>query len=129
MNENDVARIVVDAAFHIHRDLGPGLLESAYERVVAHMLRKRGLTIVRQKPIPLVYQDLRIESAYRSDLIVEDLVIVELKSVECLSRVHSSQLLTQLRLTNLRLGLLINFGPSMFKHGVKRVVNGLPDFL
>jgi GxxExxY protein len=129
MNENDVARIIVDAAYHIHRDLGSGLLESAYEHVLAHVPRKRGLTVTRQRPVALVYGDLRIACAYRTDLIVNDLVVVELKSVDHIARVHSAQLLTQLKLTGLRLGLLINFGSAMFKHGVKRVVNGLPDYL
>jgi GxxExxY protein len=127
MTENDVARIIVDTAYHIHRSLGPGLLESVYERVLAHELIKRGLRVVRQREIPLVYGDLVIKRAYRSDLDVEELVIVEVKSIARLTASNSAQLLTQLRLLPRRLGLLINFGSALFKNGVKRVVNGLPD--
>ena len=110
---NSISGAIVDAAFHIHRTLGPGLLESVYEVVLAHELEKRGLRIERQKPVPIEFEGIRFEEGFRADLIVEDCVIVELKSVEELSRVHSKQLLTYLRLLDYRLGLLINFGAPL----------------
>jgi GxxExxY protein len=127
LNENEIAKVVVDAAFHIHVGLGPGLLETVYEVVLAHELRKRGLKLERQVPLPIIYDGLKFDEGFRADLIVEGLVIVELKSVESLNPVHTRQLLTQLRLAGRRLGLLINFGEFLLKHGIKRVVNGLPE--
>ena len=109
MTENDVAKQIVDAAYRIHTSLGPGLLESVYEVVLAYELEKRGLRTVRQQAVPIVYQGTRIEMGFRADLIVEDSVIVEIKSVEATAPVHKKQLLTHLRLANKRLGLLINF--------------------
>ncbi len=122
---NSISGAIVDAAFHIHRTLGPGLLESVYEVVLAHELEKRGLRIERQKPVPVEFEGIRFEEGFRADLIVEDCVIVELKSVEELSRVHSKQLLTYLRLLDYRLGLLINFGAPVIKDGIRRIVNRL----
>lgn len=122
---NSISGAIVDAAFHIHRTLGPGLLESVYEVVLAHELEKRGLRIERQKPVPIEFEGIRFEEGFRADLIVEDCVIVELKSVEELSRVHSKQLLTYLRLLDYRLGLLINFGAPVIKDGIRRIVNRL----
>jgi GxxExxY protein len=127
MNENEISRIIVDAAFHVHQRLGPGLLESVYEVVLAYELRKRGLEVQRQVPIPIRYDELIFEEGFRADLIIQNLVIVELKSIEELAPVHSKQVLTQLRLGDKRLGLLINFGAALFKSGVKRIVNGLPE--
>jgi GxxExxY protein len=127
MSENEISRVIVDAAFHVHQRLGPGLLESVYEVVLAYELRKRGLEVQRQVPIPIRYDDLVFEEGFRADLIIQSLVIVELKSIEELVPVHSKQVLTQLRLADKRLGLLINFGSALFKSGVKRVVNGLPE--
>jgi GxxExxY protein len=127
MNENEIAKIIVESAFHVHTRLGPGLLETVYEVVMAHELRKRGLMVERQVPIPIIYDELKFDEGFRSDLIVEGVVIVELKSVESLIPVHGKQLLTQLRLSDRKLGLLINFGESLLKHGIKRVVNGLPE--
>ena len=127
VTENAIAKQIVDAAFHIHVALGPGLLESAYSTVLAYELRRRGLHTVRQQPIPVIYDQLRIDTGFRADLIVEDQVIVEMKSVEFLLPVHKKQLLTYLRLTNKRLGLLINFNVSRIKDGIARVVNGLPE--
>ena len=127
MNENEIATVIVDAAFHIHTHLGPGLLETVYEVVLAHELRKRGLMVEREVPIPIVYDGLKFDEGFRADLIVADLVIVELKSVESLIPVHGKQLLTQLRLSGRKLGLLINFGQLLLKQGIKRVVNGLPE--
>jgi len=122
---NSISGAIVDAAFHIHRTLGPGLLESVYEVVLAHELKKRGLRVERQKPVPIEFEGIRFEEGFRADLIVEDCVIVELKSVEDLSRVHSKQLLTYLRLLDYRLGLLINFGAPLIKDGIRRIVNRL----
>lgn len=127
MTENEIAKIVIDAAFRIHQRLGPGLLESVYEIVLAYELRKRGLEVQRQSPIPIRYDDLVFEEGFRADLIVQNLVIVELKSIEDLAPVHSKQLLTQLRFADKRLGLLLNFGAVLFKSGVKRIANGLPE--
>ena len=127
MNENDIATEIVDAAYKIHSHIGPGLLESAYEAMLAYELRKRNLNVVCEKAIPIVYDGVQLEVGFRADMIVEDKVIVELKSVDQLAPVHHKQLLTYLRLTDKRLGLLINFGDAYFKRAVKRVANGLPD--
>lgn len=118
-----LASIVIDRAFHLHRDLGPGLLESVYEAVLAHELQERGLMVQRQKPVPIRYQGIELDEGFRLDLFVEDRLIVELKSVEELHPVHPKQLLTYLRLMDLPLGLLINFGAPLLKEGIKRVVN------
>ncbi|MBL7196347.1 MAG: GxxExxY protein [Desulfobacterales bacterium] len=125
MAENEIAKIVVDAAYHIHKRLGPGLLESVYEVILAHELKKRGLNVKRQVPVAIVYDDIKFDEAFRTDLIVEEKVIIELKSVEKVSRVHKKQLLTYLRLADKRLGLLINFGAELIRDGISRVVNGL----
>ena len=127
MNENDISKIIVDAALHVHKRLGPGLLESVYEIILAHELRKRGVKVERQVPIPIRYDDLVFEEAFRADLVVEDKVIVELKSVEQLAAVHSKQVLTQIRLSDKRLGLLINFGEVLLKNGLHRIANRMPD--
>lgn len=125
MTENEIANQIVDAAFKIHVKFGPGLLESVYEAILTHELRKRGLRVEVQKPIPVIYEDIKLEIGFRADLIVEDKVIVEIKSVEGVAPVHKKQLLTYLRLTDKRLGLLINFGENLIKDGITRVANGL----
>ncbi|MDA0747613.1 MAG: GxxExxY protein [bacterium] len=127
MRENEIAAEIVDAAFKIHVALGPGLLESVYESVLAFELGKRGLQTHRQVPLPIVYESVRIDEGFRADLIVENLVILELKSVELIAPVHKKQLLTYLKLADKRLGLLINFGASKIKQGITRVVNRLPE--
>ena len=127
MTENEISRQIVDAAFQIHTRLGPGLLESVYEVLMAHELRKRGLRVERQVPVRIAYDGIVFDEGFRADLIVEDLVIVELKSVEKTAPVHGKQVLTYLRLTGKRLGLLVNFGEALIKHGIERVVNGLPE--
>ena len=127
MTENEVARGIVDAAFHIHKELGPGLLESVYEAVLAKELTRRGLAVERQKPVPIRYDGLAFDEGFRADLVVENLVIVELKSVERALPVHKKQLLTYLRLAEKKLGLLINFGTARFKDGVSRVANGMDE--
>jgi GxxExxY protein len=126
-SENAISREIVDAAFHVHKNLGPGLLESVYEAILARELAKRGLRVARQHPVPIVYDGLKFDEGFRADLIVNDQVIVELKSVEQLAPVHKKQLLTYLRLADKRLGLLINFGAATIKDGIHRVVNGLPE--
>ena len=127
MTENEVARVIVDCAYKVHTTLGPGLLESVYEAALAYDLGKRGLQVERQKPLPVVYENVRLEEGFRADLVVSDLVIVELKSVEAVAPVHKKQLLTYLRLSYKRLGLLINFGEARIKNGISRIVNGLPE--
>src|SRR5580658_1626029 len=127
MTENTIAREIVDAAFRIHTTLGPGLLESVYDAVLAYELAQRGLQTVSQQAIPVVYGTIRIDIGFRADLIVEDRVIVEIKSVEALAPVHKKQLLTYLRLADKRLGLLINFHVAFIKEGIARVVNGLEE--
>jgi len=124
MNENQIATIVLDAAFKIHTKLGPGLLESVYEVILAHELRKAGLAVERQVPIPIVYDGLKFDEGFRADLQVAYKVIVELKSVEALRPVHAKQVLTQIRLAEKKLGLLINFGGVSLKDGIKRLING-----
>lgn len=127
MTENEIAKTIVDAAYHIHVKLGPGLLESVYESVLAYELKKRGLNVIRQQPIPVVYDELQFDECFRADLIVSDLVIIELKSVEKVHPVHKKQLLTYLRLAGRRLGLLINFGETLIKYGISRIANNLRD--
>ena len=125
MTENELAKEIVNAAYKIHTTLGPGLLESVYETTLAHEIQKRGINVHRQQPLPVVYETIRMEVGFRADLIVGDKVIVEIKSIEALSPVHRKQLLTYLRLTGKRLGLLINFNVEVIKDGIVRVVNGL----
>lgn len=127
MHENDVAKTIVDACYQIHTKLGPGLLEVVYEEVLFHELSKRGLTVRKQVPISVIWDSVTIEQGFRADLIVEDLVIVEIKSVEKLAPVHGKQLLTYLRLANKRLGILVNFSGFLLKSNIKRVVNGLDE--
>src|SRR5215208_5918954 len=127
MTENDIAKGVVDAAFKIHSQLGPGLLESVYEVILVSELEKRGFRVTRQQAIPVVYEQIHLETGFRADVIVEGKVIIEIKSVEALAVVHKKQVLTYLRLANKRLGLLINFNVALIKDGIVRVVNNLQD--
>ena len=127
MTHNETSRVIIDTAIDIHRRLGPGLLESVYLIVLAHELKKRGLRVEKEIPIPLVWDNIRFEAGFRADLIVEDLVIVELKSIEEVAPVHKKILLTYLRLSDKRLGLLLNFGEEVLKDGIHRVVNGLEE--
>jgi len=113
MTENEIARYAVDVAFKAHTAFGPGLLESVYERVMAHELQKRGLRVRRQQGIPVVYENIRMNLGFRADLIIENKVVVEIKSIEAIAAVHKKQLLTYLRLTNTKLGLLINFNVEL----------------
>ena len=129
MNENEVARQIVDAAYKIHSTLGPGLLESAYQAALVYELQRRGLQIEAERQMPVVYEGLRLDIGFRADLLVEDKVIVELKSLEQIAPVHKKQLLTYLRLADKRLGLLINFGAPLIKDGITRIVNHLEEDL
>jgi GxxExxY protein len=124
MTENEIAKQILDAAFRVHTKLGPGLFESVYEVIMAYELKKRGLSAERQKAMPIMYDDIRFDEAFRSDIVVNGRVIAELKSVEALLPVHAKQVLTQLRLSGLKLGLLINFGEAHLKNGIKRIING-----
>ena len=127
MDENEIGREVVDAAIAVHRELGPGLLETVYEIILLDELRERGLKAKRQVPVSIEYRRKRFEEGFRADIIVEDKVILELKSVEAISNAHKKQLLTYLKLTGMRLGYLLNFGKAVMKDGITRTVNGLPD--
>jgi len=127
MELDDITGAIVDASVRIHRELGPGLLEGVYEVVLARALERRGLQVVRQRVVCIEYDGMVFEEGFRADLVVEDRVVVELKSVERLAAVHSKQLLTYLRLMHLPVGLLINFGAVTLKEGLHRVVNGLPS--
>ncbi|HLM00538.1 MAG TPA: GxxExxY protein [Pyrinomonadaceae bacterium] len=125
MTENEVSKIIVDCAFKIHSAFGPGLLESVYEAVLAHELKKHGCNVIQQQAIPVFYETVQLEVGFRADLIVNHKVIVEIKSVEAISPVHLKQLRTYLRLADKKLGLLINFNVELIKDGIRRVVNNL----
>jgi GxxExxY protein len=127
VTENAIAKEIVDAAYKIHRTLGPGLLESVYERIFSYELQKRGLRVERQVPVFIEYDGVEFEEGYRLDLLVESKVIVEVKSIEQVANIHKKQLLTYLRLTGRKLGLLINFNEEVIRTGITRVVNGLDE--
>ena len=127
MTENQIATIIVDAALRIHRTLGPGLLESVYQAALDYELQKRGLRIAQQVGLPVHYEEVKLELGFRVDLIVDEKVIIEIKSIEAFAPVHRKQLLTYLRLMDLRLGLLINFNVELIKDGIQRVVNRLAE--
>lgn len=122
--ENELAKIVVNAGFNIHKTLGPGLLESAYEECLFYELSKKGLIVEKQKVLPLVYEEVKLDAGYRLDLMIEGKLIVEIKSVENLNNLHMAQILTYLKLSKCRLGLLMNFNAVLFKDGIKRIING-----
>ncbi|MGH2664532.1 GxxExxY protein [Flavobacterium sp.] len=123
MTENELSRIVFDCALKVHQNLGPGLLESAYEECLFYELKKRGLYVEKQKSLPLIYEEVKLEVGYRLDIIVENKLILEIKSVDILNDVHFAQLLTYFKLTNCKLGLLMNFNVTLIKNGIKRIVN------
>lgn len=127
MTENEIAKIVVDCAFRVHTTLGPGLLETVDEVALAYELNERGLSTQRQVPIPIRYGAILFEGGFIADLIVENAVLIELKSIEQVAPVHKKQLITYLRLADKRLGLVINFGEALIKNGITRIVNGLPE--
>jgi len=124
MNENEIGAIIVDCAVNVHRSLGPGLLETVYEVVLAHELEGCGLLVNRQVSIPITYNGINFNEGFRADIVVEDKVIIELKSVESVNRVHKKQVLTYLKLTNYKLGYLLNFGEALMKDGLSRIING-----
>jgi GxxExxY protein len=127
VTENEVSGQIVDAAIKVHTVLGPGLLESVYEAAMAYELEKRGFKVLRQHPIPVIFEEVHLECGFRADLLVQDLVLVELKAVEQVHPVHKKQLLTHLRLTGKRVGLLINFNVELLKDGITRVVNNFRE--
>jgi GxxExxY protein len=125
MTENEISKIIVDVAYKVHSKLGPGLLESVYEEILYFEFLKRGLNVHRQKAIPVIWDDIKMELGFRADLIIENKVIIELKSVENIAPVHPKQLLTYLKITSIKLGLLINFNEALIKDGITRIVNNL----
>jgi len=127
VTENEIGKQVVDAAIGVHRELGPGLLESVYEVVLAYELQQRGLQVERQVPVGIEYKEMKFNEGFRADLIVEKKVIVELQCVENLNNAHKKQLLTYLRLTGMKLGYLLNFAEALMKNGVVRTVNHLAE--
>lgn len=125
MTENEIASVIVDASYKVHTALGPGLLESVYEAVLTYELEQRKMLVCRQMMLPVIYESVLLDEGYRADIVVGNKVIIELKSVEKIIPVHTKQLLTYLRLSRMKLGLLINFGDNLIKDGITRVVNGL----
>ena len=127
MKHNEIGTMVVESAVYLHQKLGPGLLETVYETVLANLLEKRGLKVERQVPVPIEFEGIKFEEGFRADIIINDKVILELKSVEKLNPAHKKQLLTYLRLTGMKLGYLLNFGEALMKHGISRTINGIID--
>ena len=125
MTENELSTKIIGAAIEVHKQLGPGLLESTYETCLVYELKILGLSVSRQQKLPVVYKGIKLDAGYRIDLVVENKIIIEIKSVEALANIHTAQLLTYLRLKNLKLGLLINFNTVLLKNGLKRIVNNL----
>ncbi|WP_317129582.1 GxxExxY protein [Chryseobacterium gleum] len=125
ISENDISKIVYEAGYIVHKTLGPGLLESAYEECLFYELNKHDILVERQKPMPLIYDDVKMDVGYRLDFLIEKKFVLEIKSVESLQDIHLAQILTYLRLSNCKLGMLINFNTLQFKNGVKRVINGI----
>ena len=124
MSENEISKIIIGCALVVHKQLGPGLLESAYKECLFYKLQQEGLCVEKEKPMPLVFEDVKLECGYRIDLLVENKVVIELKSVESLTDVHLAQTLTYMKLGDYKLGLLINFNVALLKQGIKRVING-----
>ncbi|MBS3913572.1 MAG: GxxExxY protein [Bacteroidetes bacterium] len=125
MTENQIAKIVFECGLKVHKEIGPGLLENAYKEFLFHELKKTGLKVEKEKPMPVIYDGVRVDIGYRLDLLIEDLVIVELKAVDKINETHFAQILTYLKISECKLGLLINFNVNLFKNGVKRVINGI----
>ena len=127
MNENEIGTVIIDTSIKIHKELGPGLLESVYEVILAYELEKKGLIVQRQEPINIIYEGIQFDEAFRADLLVNDMVLVELKSIELINNAHRKQLQTYLKLSGKKLGYLLNFGAPLMKEGIVRTVNGLPE--
>jgi GxxExxY protein len=123
--EDELSKLILDAAFRVHSAIGPGLLESAYEACLAYELRQEGLTVLTQVPLPLVYREVKLDVGYRLDVLVEDLVVIEVKSVDLLAPIHTAQVLSYLKLSGKKLGILINFNSLHLRDGIRRVVHGL----
>ena len=124
MSENEISEIIIGAAIEVHKHLGPGLLESAYEACLAYELKQQGLEVKQQLVLPVVYKEVKLDAGYRIDLLIENKVIIEVKSVDAMANIHIAQLLTYLKLKDIRLGLLINFNTEKLVNGLKRVING-----
>jgi len=124
MGEEDLIKIILDEAFHIHKTIGPGMLENVYQTCLAYRLRQRGLFVETEKPIPVVFEEIKMECGYRADLVVERKIIVDTKNIETIADIHVAQLLTYLRFLDLRHGLILNFRTVLLKNGIKRVLNG-----
>jgi GxxExxY protein len=125
MNENELSRLIIGKAIEVHRSLGPGLLESAYRECLFYELKKSGFELIKEKPVPLIYEGISLDCGYRIDILVENKVVIEIKSIELLTQVHLAQILTYLRIGNYKLGLLINFNVVLLRDGIRRVVNNL----
>ena len=123
MNDFELTQIIIGCAIEVHKALGPGLLESAYRECLCYELQNKGLYILKEKPVPLIYKEIKLDRGYRLDILVENKIVVEIKTVECFTEVHTAQLLTYLRLGNYRLGLLLNFYVPVLKNGIKRIIN------
>ncbi len=125
--ENEIGEVVVDAVIAIHKALGPGLFEIVYEVILTHELKKHGLTVERQVPVPIEYDGIKFDEGFIADIIIQNKVVLELKSIESLTKIHKKQVLTYLRLTGCKLGYLLNFGENLMKDGITRIVNGLDE--
>ena len=123
MNENELSKMIIGCAIEVHKQLGPGLLESAYQECMYYELRQIGLNVQKEKPMPIVYKEVKLDHGYRIDLLVEEKVVVEIKTVDTFNEVHTAQVLTYLKLGNYKLGLLLNFQTTMLKNGIKRIIN------
>lgn len=124
MTENEIATIVIESSIKVHKNLGPGLLESAYQECLTYEIQKRNILVEKQKPLPLIYDNVKLDLGYRIDIMIENKFIVELKSIDAIHEIHLAQVLTYLKLSNCKLGMIINFNVTLLKHGVKRVING-----
>jgi len=122
-SENELSNIIIGCAIEVHKQLGPGLLESAYQECLLFELKKQGLEVIKEKPMPIIYKDVKLDHGYRIDLLVNNKVVIEIKTVEMFTDVHTAQVLTYLKLGNYKLGLLLNFYVKLFKNGIKRVIN------
>ena len=125
MTENEISTLLIEEALHIHRSIGPGMLESAYVHCLNYRLIKRGLNVRTQVPVPLIFEEVKLECGYRADLVIENKVVIEVKCVEAIASIHQAQTLTYLRFLNLKLGIILNFNTVLIKDGIKRVVNKL----
>jgi GxxExxY protein len=125
MTENEISKIVIEEAIHIHKSIGPGMLESAYAHCLAFRLLKKDLRVRTEVPVPLIFEEVKLECGYRADLVIENKVVIEVKSIEAIAPIHLAQTLTYLRFLDLRLGMLLNFNSILMKHGIKRIVNNL----